>query len=280
MKRRFSEIKFRILHLQMSLLWLLLLFFSCSYSYTESLDVYHLPANGQLMTSFTWNFDSREDSAYFPRQLFQLSKAFSFEKLEMFQTIGRWWSDEWGLCPGSGKAAPYGSFIQATSLKDHSRWRLLLETICDLLGLAFNNGWSMETSVGQIEDRNSIQALMPREPLCTENLSRWLLMLPCGSEYGIASILNPRKVFANRYHSLQLTLEKRGESVSLLANLSLVFAWNLWHNNDWTLARIFSKSFGPICPLSDETLIKVNTENQAIYDHRISPSPLFFFSGW
>ena len=46
----------------------------------------------------------------------------------------------------------------------------------------------------------------PFEVVCTENLTPWLKLLPCGSSAGLASLLDASKLYDTTYHSLAVNV--------------------------------------------------------------------------
>ncbi len=46
---------------------------------------------------------------------------------------------------------------------------------------------------------------MPNEIVCTENLTPWVKLLPCGKNKGLAKFFrNPHKLFESHYFSISL----------------------------------------------------------------------------
>ncbi|GAQ90318.1 phosphatidylinositol glycan class T [Klebsormidium nitens] len=45
---------------------------------------------------------------------------------------------------------------------------------------------------------------LPREAVCTENLTPWLKLLPCRDKAGLATLLERRRVYGGSYHALQV----------------------------------------------------------------------------
>lgn len=74
-----------------------------------------------------------------------------------------------------------------------------------------------------------MRASLPREAVCTENLTPWLKLLPCRDAQGLASLLRARPaVFAAEYHALSVSLrveeeeEGEGRRMVLTQRLALV----------------------------------------------------------
>ena len=55
-------------------------------------------------------------------------------------------------------------------------------------------------------------ATLPSERVCTENLTPFLKLLPCKSLSGIASLLNPHKIFDADWHGLGLHVTWRPDT--------------------------------------------------------------------
>lgn len=226
---------------------ILLLLCAISYAYEERIDVHHLPEPGQLMASFRWKTSNA------PEQLSSMMSDYQIDSLDFALTIGRWHYDDWGGMP-VGSAAPIGAFIQAKP-RDRSLWQPFLAHFTNLFGIAYNRGHGMYTAAPQLADAESVQVAVPAEFFCTENLIRCLRVLPCGPDLGIASILNPKRVFASRYHSLQVSIQQETEGTYKMdAALVMVFPWSVWHANDWTLERVFDRSFSAACPLASPVI--------------------------
>lgn len=51
-------------------------------------------------------------------------------------------------------------------------------------------------------------ASLPAEHVCTENLTPFLKLLPCKSAAGIASLLNPHRVFDADWHGMGIHVTK------------------------------------------------------------------------
>ena len=50
--------------------------------------------------------------------------------------------------------------------------------------------------------------MLPGENVCTENLTPWKKLLPCGTKRGLATMLNADHIHSSKYHSLGLSLRK------------------------------------------------------------------------
>ena len=50
--------------------------------------------------------------------------------------------------------------------------------------------------------------MLPGENVCTENLTPWKKLLPCGAKRGLATFLNADHIHSTKYHNLGLSLRK------------------------------------------------------------------------
>ncbi|KAJ3427149.1 gpi transamidase component pig-t-related [Anaeramoeba flamelloides] len=95
---------------------------------------------------------------------------------------------------------------------------------------------------------------LPREPVCTENLTPWLKLLPCRSKAGLASLLNPIKLYDLFYHSMSVEVTRSQEN-SLSFHQELLLIVEL---KEFKFSQIFGTPLiGPICPFSSQTKIQI-----------------------
>lgn len=67
-------------------------------------------------------------------------------------------------------------------------------------------------------------ASLPSENVCTENLTPFLKLLPCKGHAGLATLLNPKKVFDADWHGVGVhVIWKEGTGVELKLTLQAVF---------------------------------------------------------
>lgn len=74
------------------------------------------------------------------------------------------------------------------------------------------------------EGLTTMRAYLASEAVCTENLTPWSKLLPCATEAGLASLLNPRRIFNSSFHQFDVQLRRTAEtSLRLTQNLLVVF---------------------------------------------------------
>ena len=88
--------------------------------------------------------------------------------------------------------------------------------------------------------------MLPGENVCTENLTPWKKLLPCGTKRGLATMLNADHIHTSKYHSLGLSLrkicpnhQKQCSDPELELSLYVVLVFDPAGNSQW--ARKFKK---------------------------------------
>lgn len=122
---------------------------------------------------------------------------------------------------------------------------------------------------------------LPREIVCTENLTPWKKLLPCNSRHGFASLLNSGHVHNTNYHSLALKFRtlcnSREECIlEFTETANLVYDPKLLGSNnnfDFSLRRMFGQGLNGHCALADSSKIYVNLELPIPYE--ITPLPMY-----
>uniref|UniRef100_UPI00398E3A09 GPI transamidase component PIG-T isoform X2 n=1 Tax=Pristiophorus japonicus TaxID=55135 RepID=UPI00398E3A09 len=110
-------------------------------------------------------------------------------------------------------------------------------------------------------------AALPREIVCTENLTPWKKLLPCGSKAGLAVLLKAERLFHTSYHSQAVHVRPvcrdqlcTSTSWELTQSLSVVF--DLYASGsgkrEWSLFKMFSRTLTEVCPLASQSTIYVD----------------------
>ena len=69
--------------------------------------------------------------------------------------------------------------------------------------------------------------MSPFEVVCTENLTPWLKLLPCGSSAGLASLLDASKLYDTTYHSLAIHVRYDFRDVSRCVPIHIICCWSI-----------------------------------------------------
>jgi len=110
---------------------------------------------------------------------------------------------------------------------------------------------------------------LPREAVCTENLTPWLRQLPCREAAGLAALLHGPTVFSSPFTSLTASLTAApdgagGTSLRLVQTLTLLLSHRAGANEDpesqskgWSLTGLFGAEAGGACPLASRSTVHV-----------------------
>ncbi|KAG1675788.1 hypothetical protein FOA52_012444 [Chlamydomonas sp. UWO 241] len=176
----------------------------------------------------------------FPPAVLQLARTVAFESVELHLTAGRWHHDRWGLPlvpvkPGGAELrATFGQRQAKQQGKQRrggapdpalaAKWSHLTHALgglfCASLHLmadpqmathtAPTSPWEEPPSMAQGGGggaRGTLLSWLPREVVCTENLTPWLRLLPCRDQAGLAQLLGDRSaLFESSYHSISVSL--------------------------------------------------------------------------
>ena len=145
-----------------------------------------------------------------PRNIRQLFHAFPhLHSFELSFGQQRWDYEEWGLQP-TGLEKPMGVYLKVEHRKNSSSRLFEWDRFVQVLGGMFCASLSLlkeadlvMTSVGDME---RWEGLMPREAVCTENLTPWAKLLPCGGQAGLGKLLIPRIIYNSRYFILVIQM--------------------------------------------------------------------------
>ncbi|GJN34858.1 hypothetical protein PR202_gb23558 [Eleusine coracana subsp. coracana] len=153
----------------------------------------------------------------FPKAISQLVQKFHISELELSFTQGRWNYEQWGGSDpmSTSNAKPPGVELWAVfdlPLSEiDATWKNLTHTLSGLFCASIN---FLESSTSfsapqwgfKVNEANLRYGALPREAVCTENLTPWLKLLPCRDKAGIASLLYRPSIYKGYYHSQKLKL--------------------------------------------------------------------------
>ncbi|KAF7695969.1 GPI transamidase component PIG-T isoform X1 [Silurus meridionalis] len=247
-------------------------------------DIY---ANFQFRTQLDTDFvqEGNKVSHYrlFPKSLGQLLSKFSVRELHISFTQGYWRTMQWGqpFIP-----APPGAelwvWFHDTVLDVDENWKELTNVLSGIFCASLNFIDSTNTvepsasfkplGLGNVTDHRFLRyATLPREIVCTENLTPWKKLLPCGSKAGLAVLMKSEKLFHSSFHSQAVHIRSickdwqcSSAAWELRQTLSVVF--DLYTSGqgkkDWSLFKMFSRTVTEACPLASSSKIYVDvTDN-------------------
>lgn len=215
--------------------------------YNESLYLKPLPGN-TLLASFDFdlrslpapltyyngtNHDEVKYNHYnsFPKSLGPIIEVTNTRQLHLRFTQGWWDADSWGQLPANGlKSGGTGlemwAVMEAPDYESaKTNWFKLAESLSGFFCASLNFIDATITTSPKFKTENSksfvsnkqnklflLRAALPSEPICTENLTPFLKLLPVRGKAGISSLLDGHKVFDSLWHSMSIDIKTECES--------------------------------------------------------------------
>lgn len=221
---------------------------SVRYPYDENMVLRPLPSN-HLLTSFVFDMASesfqpsknpQESDQYthytvFPKAMKPLLERTSTRQLQLRFTRGYWDAESWGPLPydgfkSGGSGVELWATIEATSKDEaYQKWKSLANYLSGHFCASINFIDSAKTSFPvysfkgdtsdnviplfdkENQDSNLyiLHAALANEPICTENLTPLIKLLPTRGKSGISSYLDGHKVFDSVWHSLSIDIDTK-----------------------------------------------------------------------
>lgn len=254
----------------------------------------------------------------FPKAIYQLVQKFSIREMELSFTQGRWDYERWGgFDPlSSANAKPPG--VELWALFDvpldqiDATWRNLTHALSGLFCASVNflessatyasPYWSFRPNL--VHDDNKIHdaehiitvdktkapssrlryGALPREAVCTENLTPWLKLLPCRDKAGLAALMDRPSIYRGFYHSQRLYVlssefnsektDKQHEGTMLRQTLTLVLQPSNVHTTansngqdhqpSWSISSLFGRELTGQCLLAKSSSVFLELERTLI----------------
>ncbi|XP_065142341.1 GPI transamidase component PIG-T [Paramisgurnus dabryanus] len=260
--------------------------------------------SGDIYASFQfstlWDTDFLQDgekvSHYrlFPKSLGQVLSKFSVRELHISFTQGYWRTMQWGqpFIPSPPGAELWVWFHDTVTDVD-GNWKELTNVLSGIFCASLNFIDSTNTvqpsasfkplGLGNATDHRFLRyATLPREIVCTENLTPWKKLLPCGSKAGLAVLMKSEKLFHSSFHSQAVHIRpvcQDGQCTStaweLRQTLNVVF--DLYTSGqgkkEWSLFKMFSRTLTEACPLASSSKVYVDiTDNPEGEQFELSPA--------
>ncbi|KAJ7384981.1 hypothetical protein OS493_018670 [Desmophyllum pertusum] len=286
-----------------------LLFLSCSLAvkdvfheelFMRPLKTGHVYAHFQFTT--VWDVDIRDSKAFshynlFPKSFGQIINQYSVEELHLSLTQGQWQHEQWGYPVTS---APPGAelwvwFQDRVEESVDENWSGLTQALSGQFCASLNFIDSKTTTSPKLSFRregvasaagtNSSllrHAALPRELVCTENLTPWKKLLPCDSKAGLTTLFYSLLLYSVNYHSIGVHLRPICQdpscsqfSVELVQSLSMVLDPLLRGGSkfDWSFKRLFGRPIKSACPLATTSKVYVDiSSNKSGSEFTVSPA--------
>lgn len=227
------------------------------------------------------------------RSISELFLQYDISELHVSLTNGLWRHETWGFpveSAGSG-AELYVWFKNGLTQENiNQQWIELSEALSGLLCASFSFVEetntvsphfsfrpSSATPNAQLNSSYVRYTTLPREVVCTENLTPWKKLLPCDSKEGFMSLLNAQHIYSTNYHSLgihvrQLCLDAScsGSILESKQTVNLVHDLRLFGGPDWSIRKLFGQGLNGACLMSSSSKIFLDITDK---DFEISPKP-------
>ncbi|XP_059048121.1 GPI transamidase component PIG-T [Achroia grisella] len=265
--------------------------------FKEEMFIKPLPPS-HLYTYFQFitivNHKSSEHSHLSPRSLGEVISRFQVDELHLTLTEGQWRHNQWGYPVMD--AAP-GAELYAWFSKDvtdiDNQWKKLSSTLSGLFCASLNFIDSFNTVLPQMAlwptgavnptlnmTSQLRYASLPREIVCTENLTPWKKLLPCESSQGFSSLLNSRMIHNTKYHSIGVHIRKICATkdcidthLEIKQTVALVYDYKIINSMDWSFRKLFGQGLPGGCSLSSASTIYVDVTTNVTNSFKLTPPP-------
>lgn len=215
---------------------------------------------------------------------------FQIREMELSFTQGRWNYERWGGFDSisSSNAKPPGVELWAVFDVPHDQvdasWKNLTHTLSGLFCASINflesstaysaPDWGFRPFSGRLR-----YGSLPREAVCTENLTPWLKLLPCRDKAGLAALMDRPSIYRGFYHSqrLRLTSTEFGSTeiesgIAVDQTLTVVLQpttsrrASMTYSSDsvlqpsWSLSSIFGRKVSGRCVLAKSSNVYIQVE--------------------
>ncbi|KAI5996312.1 GPI transamidase component PIG-T [Pisolithus albus] len=253
--------------------------------YDEDLFIRPL-IDGRVATTFTFTTDllgnesesSGQHYTLFPLTLGQILREYSIAELHLTLNSGKWNYDHWGYPddPSVGTGAELWAWMtDGPSSTIDERWTGLRNALaglfCASLGSLDTRRTSSPSTVFPISFSSSTpHALrygnLPSENVCTENLTPFVKLLPCKSRAGLATLLNPQRIFDADWHGLSIHLRSTERGTELKLGVQAVFdpvrlsggRRRVYQaESDWSFRLLFDRIIHDSCLVATSSVVRV-----------------------
>nr|GAT60861.1 GPI transamidase component GPI16 [Mycena chlorophos] len=237
--------------------------------------------------------DDPQHYTLFPLGLGQILREYAVTEMHLTLNAGKWSYDRWGYPEedGVGTGAELWAWMaDGADATVDQRWLGLRNALAGLFCASLGSLDELRTTSpgfvfapGALPDWPFPHAIrhasLPSEHVCTENLTPFLKLLPCKSSSGLASLLNPHRLFEADWHGMGLHvswLPEEGVQVRLTFQ-TVSDPLRPSNKRDWSLGSLFDRTIQRSCPVASSSEIAVALPFRVPYT--ISPEPSLVDSG-
>ncbi|KAL8608415.1 hypothetical protein ACOMHN_002648 [Nucella lapillus] len=269
--------------------------------YIKPLQSGHVLFDFQFTTKWNVSVHSVEKFQHyrlFPKSLGDVLAAFHVQELHLTQTQGQWRHQFWGYpVEDSPAGAQLWVWFKPTVTDVDKTWKELVNALSGLFCSSLNfldekstvaPRWSFRPRGIASGDYAKFSkyvryGALPREIVCTENLTPWKKLLPCDSKAGLSTLFKAEKLHDADYHSLSVHFRPvcadsvcTSAAVELTQSLTLVVDAVLTGDGfqNWSMRKVFGQGVKSHCPLVARSQVFVDTSsNQGDERFSLTPAP-------
>lgn len=248
-----------------------------SYPYKEELDLQPLPRNHLRSsfhfdieseafdpTKSANDFEEYSHYTVFPKSIDPLLKRTGTRQMHLRFTRGLWDSETWGKLPydgfkSGGSGVELWAVIEAENREAaYNQWKSLANSLSGMFCASINFIDKSRTvfpvspsqfSVKSEHDHKAIpifnttnelyllHASLANEPICTENLTPLIKLLPTKGKSGISSLLDGHKVFDSIWHSMSIDIDTTCDEVNGICKFEMEAIVDMVMNTPQSLRR-------------------------------------------
>lgn len=256
--------------------------------FDEELMLKPLPSNHvYAYFQFTTVWETTKDittfqhSHLFPRGLGEIISRHNVNELHLTLTKGLWNYQKWGYpYHDAGPGAEIYSWFHKDVNNVDDEWKGLTNALAGLFCASLNfvnpaNSMSPEFTfrpTGVIDHSINSSHLryssLPKEIVCTENLTPFKKLLPCNSKKGLATLLNSAYIHNTNYHSIGVHFRVicsnticTKTSLELRQSVSLIYDTITDVSQNWSVRKFFGMGIRGACPLATLSNVYIDISN-------------------
>ncbi|KAJ1853170.1 Subunit of the glycosylphosphatidylinositol transamidase complex-like protein [Coemansia sp. RSA 1822] len=236
--------------------------------FSEDLTIAML-ADGRVLLHFDFEMhgpqatnSSLHSYGLLPRQIGEIAQRYGVSELQLAFTQGTWREARWGVPPA---AQGIGAEVIAQLADDadaDAQWSGLTNALSGVFCASLNFVGTESTTSPRLAFAHTQRGgalrhgFLPRENVCTENLTPWIKQLPCQAQSGVAALLNPHRLFNMHFLSVALALNSDADTLRYRQTLSVVVDAPA-NDRSWALSALVGRALAAPCPVATRSSVRV-----------------------
>ncbi|XP_035233919.1 GPI transamidase component PIG-T-like isoform X1 [Stegodyphus dumicola] len=218
----------------------------------------------------------------FPRSLGEIVSKYNVQELHFSLTQGLWRYEKWGYPARSGPpGAELWAVFKGNVSEVSSNWQKLTNILSGQFCASLNFIDDTNTVIPKLSYRPEgvmpsdqlfntsfiRYSALPPEIVCTENLTPFRKLLPCGAVAGLSTLLNALNIFNANFVSLAVDVRTNckeetcsNAALELVQSVSVVFDPPIVQlgKQDWSFVKLFGSVLSNTCPVATNSKVFVD----------------------